>query len=93
MNLDDIGTEYIRNAAGLIAVMDGSAENYFRSNRVIRDGEENVGYLRNFEKPPKPDHVIHLDKSERPGSWLVNLLWKDLAVGGGEASGFFVSEH
>ena len=42
MNLDDIGTEYIRNAAGLITVMDGSAERYFRSDRLIRDGEEDV---------------------------------------------------
>ena len=88
MNLDDIGTEYIRNAAGLIAVMDGSAERYFRSDRLIRDGEEDVEHLKNFEKPPKPDHVLHLDKSERPGSWLINLLWKDLAVEGSKKPDF-----
>ncbi|MCR5530880.1 MAG: hypothetical protein K6F26_03415 [Lachnospiraceae bacterium] len=31
--------------------------------------------------PGKPfDHVIYLDKSARPVSWLVNLFWKDFAV-------------
>ncbi len=28
------------------------------------------------------DHVIYLDKSARPVSWLVNLFWEDLAAGG-----------
>lgn len=28
---------------------------------------------------PKPDHVIYLDKSARPVSWLVNTFWKDFS--------------
>lgn len=27
----------------------------------------------------KPDHVIYLDKSARPVSWLVNTFWKDFS--------------
>jgi hypothetical protein len=27
----------------------------------------------------KPDHVIYLDKSARPVSWLVNIFWDDMA--------------
>lgn len=28
---------------------------------------------------PKPDHVIYLDKSARPVSWIVNEFWKDFS--------------
>lgn len=30
----------------------------------------------------KPDHVIYLDKSARPVSWLVNTFWKDFSEEG-----------
>ena len=29
-----------------------------------------------------PDHVIYLDKSGRPCSWLVNAFWRDFAAPG-----------
>lgn len=35
-----------------------------------------------YEKNPnleKPDHIIYLDKSARPVSWLVNTFWSDLS--------------
>ncbi len=31
------------------------------------------------EAPPKPNHVIYLDKSARPVSWLVNTFWDDFS--------------
>ena len=31
---------------------------------------------------PACDHVVYLDKSARPVSWLVNLFWKDFAAEG-----------
>ena len=35
--------------------------------------------------PGKPwDHVVYLDKSARPVSWLVNLFWKHFAAPAGE---------
>lgn len=35
---------------------------------------EDTGYL-SHEKLPAADHVIYLDKSARPVSWLVNVFW------------------
>ncbi len=35
-------------------------------------------YRENAELTP-PDHVIYLDKSARPVSWLVNTFWKDFS--------------
>lgn len=28
------------------------------------------------------DHVVYLDKSARPVSWLINMFWNDFSVGG-----------
>ncbi len=33
---------------------------------------------------PAYDHIIYLDKSARPVSWLVNLFWNDFAVKGAD---------
>lgn len=35
----------------------------------------------NTEKLPAADHIIYLDKSARPVSWLVNEFWQDFAPG------------
>lgn len=43
----------------------------------VLDGSENK---EDRERYPTPDHVIYLDKSARPVSWLVNILWDDLAA-------------
>ena len=43
----------------------------------VQDGSAEL-----YEDDPereKPDHVIYLDKSARPVSWLVNLFWDDFA--------------
>lgn len=42
------------------------------------------GTSTEFDKNPelaKPDHIIYLDKSARPVSWLVNTFWSDFAEG------------
>ncbi len=31
------------------------------------------------EELEKPDHVIYLDKSARPASWMVNIFWDDFS--------------
>lgn len=43
------------------------------------------GTSRFYEEDPKrfvPDHVIYLDKSGRPCSWLVAMFWRDFAAVG-----------
>lgn len=35
-------------------------------------------YEKDAEKE-KPDHIVYLDKSARPVSWLVNLFWEDFS--------------
>ncbi len=42
------------------------------------------GTAEKFEKNKnleKPDHVIYLDKSARPVSWMVNMMWEDFSDG------------
>lgn len=60
--IDRTVMEYVKDTAGLIAVIDGTARKY--------------GERRDLEKP---DHVIYLDKSARPVSWLVNMFWDDFS--------------
>lgn len=78
-HIDEIATRYITNTSGLIAVMDGTAEKPFLSDNIIRENEDEVKSLNSFEKPPKPDHVLFLDKSARPVSWLIKDFWQDFA--------------
>lgn len=44
------------------------------------DGRIDCKTLKKSDAPY--DHVIYLDKSARPVSWLVNLFWKDFARNG-----------
>ena len=43
---------------------------------AVLAGEDNG---LNSNKLPAADHVIYLDKSARPVSWLVNIFWKDFS--------------
>lgn len=63
LSIDQIAEKYLQSTAEMIAVIDGSENEY--------GGGENY---------PKPDHIIYLDKSARPVSWMVNVFWPDLAI-------------
>lgn len=41
--------------------------------------EDGTAELYEQGKQPKPDHVIYLDKSARPVSWMVNVFWNDFS--------------
>ena len=48
---------------------------YTASTIAVLAGEDNN--FRNQNKLPAADHIVYLDKSARPVSWLVNKFWDD----------------
>ena len=63
ININDNIIHYVRDTALLISVIDGRIS--------ANDDRKGTGIPY--------DHVIYLDKSARPVSWLVNMFWEDLA--------------
>lgn len=60
--IDKTLSHFVSETAGLISVMDGTAQKYEQDSQL-----------------EKPDHVIYLDKSARPVSWMVNKFWTDFS--------------
>lgn len=67
-NIDRTVSTYVTDTADLISAIDGTAE------YSITDP-----YHEKEFKGVKADHVLYLDKSARPVSWLVNMFWDDFS--------------
>ncbi len=68
LGIDETLGLYVRDTADLITVINGEGN----AKAAINEQGEKV-------KNPPIDHVIYLDKSARPVSWLVNTFWGEFS--------------
>ena len=56
---------------------------YLYSSTNVQDTALLISKIDEFlsrDKKEAVDHVVYLDKSARPVSWLVNMFWSEFAV-------------
>lgn len=59
--------------------IDKTMSRYVTATASLIAAEDGTAPYYEKENRLKPDHVIYLDKSARPVSWIVNEFWKDFS--------------